>query len=60
MDGRRGRQIAQDQTEGVIGPDLVVTVGDDEEDAQFANAPAEEPQQLERGAVRPMGVLGDR
>jgi hypothetical protein len=43
----------------VIGPDLVVTVRDDEEDGKFANSPPEESEQLERGAVRPMGVFGD-
>ena len=59
VDGRRCCQIAEDQTEGMIGPDLVVTVGDDEEGAQPADPPAEEPQQLERGAVGPMGVLAD-
>ena len=59
MDGWRRRQIAQDQTQGVIGPDLVVAVGDDEEDRESANPPAEEAQQLERGAVGPMGVFAD-
>ena len=59
MHGWRRRQIAQDQTKGVIGPDLVVTVGDDEEDGKSADPPPEEAEQLERGAVRPMGVFGD-
>ena len=59
MDGWRCRQIAEDQTEGVIGPDLIVTVGDDEEDRQIPNPPPEEAQQLERGAVGPVGVFAD-
>ena len=32
MNGGRGRQIAQDQPEGVIGADFVVAVGHDEEE----------------------------
>ena len=59
MDGWRRRQIAEDQAERVIGPDLVVTVGDDEEDREIANPPAEEAEQLERGTVGPVGIFGD-
>src|SRR3954454_18740465 len=43
----------------MIGADLIVPVGDDEEGAQAANAAAEEAEELERGAVGPMGVLAD-
>src|ERR687897_1954606 len=59
MDGRRRRQVTQDQTEGVIGPNLVVAVGNDEERAQPSDTPAEKAEQLERGAVGPVGVFGD-
>src|SRR5688500_16449087 len=44
----------------MIGSNLVVTVRDDEKGAQFADTPAEEPHQIERSAVRPMGVLTDQ
>ena len=43
----------------MIGADFVVAVGDDEEDAKLADAPAEEAKQLQRGAVGPMGVFAD-
>ncbi len=59
MDGWRRCQITKNQTEGVIGPDLVVTVGDDEEDGKFTNPPAKEAEQLERRAVSPVGVFAD-
>ena len=59
MDGWRRCQIAQDETKGVIGPDLVVAVGDDEEDREIPNPSTEEAQQLDRGAVGPVGVFGD-
>ena len=44
MDGWRRRQIAQDQPQRVIGANLVVTVGDDDEHRQIADAPAQEAQ----------------
>jgi hypothetical protein len=47
MNGWRRRQVAQDETEGVINSDLIVTVRDDEKDRKVANAPAKEAQQLE-------------
>ena len=47
MNGWRCRQIAQDQTEGVIGPNLIVAVGDDDEDREISNPPAEESDQLD-------------
>src|SRR4051812_40192694 len=59
MNGWRRRQISQDQTEGVIGPDLVVAVSDNEENRQISNPPAEEADQLERGTVGPVGIFGD-
>ena len=59
MDGWRRRQIAQEQAQGMIGPNLVVTVGDDEEDWESSNPSAEESQQLERCSVRPMGVFAN-
>ena len=59
MNGWRRRQVAQDQSKGVIGPDLVVAVRNDEEDGKSPNPPPEESKQLERGAVGPVGVFGD-
>ena len=59
MDGWRGGQIAQDQTQGVIAPNLVVTIGDDDEDGKRSNPPAEEAEQLDCGPVGPMGVFAD-
>src|SRR5687767_4061616 len=44
----------------MIGSNLVVTVRNNEKGAQFADAPAEEAHQVERSAVRPMGVLTDQ
>ena len=46
MNGWSCRQITQHQTKGVIGPDLVVAVGDHEEDGKSANPPSEEAEQL--------------
>jgi hypothetical protein len=43
----------------MIGPDLVVSVRDDEEDAKTTNAAAEEPEELERCPVGPVGILAD-
>ena len=59
MDGRRCGQIAEHQAEGMIGSDLIVPVGDDEEGAQATDAAAEEAEELERGAVGPVSVLAD-
>ena len=57
---RWGRgQIAEDQPQWVIGPDLVVTVGDDDEDVKLPDPAAEEAQELDRSAISPMGVFGD-
>ena len=57
---RRGRgQITQDQAQRMVGPDLIVPVGHDDEDRQITNAPPKEAEQLERGAVGPVGVFGD-
>ena len=55
----RRRQVAQDEAERMIGPYLIVAVGDDEEDGEHSNAPAEETEQFERGTVGPMGIFGD-
>jgi hypothetical protein len=59
MNGWRRRQIAQDQTKGVIGSNLVVAVRDDDEDREISNPSTEEAQQLDRDAIGPVGVFGD-
>ena len=59
MDGWRRCQITKNQTEGVIGPNLVVTIGDDEKDGKFINPPAKEAEQLKGRAVSPVGVFGN-
>jgi hypothetical protein len=59
MDGWRCRQIAENQAQGVVGSDFVIAVGDDEEDRKFTDAPAEKAEQLKRGSVGPVGILGD-
>ena len=43
----------------MIGSNLIVTIGDDDEGAQPADASAEEPQQFERGPIGPVRVLAD-
>ncbi|CAA9565886.1 MAG: hypothetical protein AVDCRST_MAG49-3046 [uncultured Thermomicrobiales bacterium] len=58
--GRRGGEVAQDDPERVLGPDLVVAVGDDQQRADPAQPPAEEAEQVERGLVGPVGVLDHR
>ena len=59
MNGWRCRQIAQDQTEGMMRSNLVVTVGDDEEGTQAADASSQEPQQFEGSAIGPVSILAD-
>jgi hypothetical protein len=57
--GRCRDQIPQDQAKGVLDPDLVVAVGDHDEDREISKAPAEEAQQLDRSAIGPVGIFGD-
>src|SRR5262249_55803718 len=59
MDSRRRRQIAEDQAQWVMTADLVIAIGNDVEDWEFADAPAKKAEDLERGAVGPVGILAD-
>jgi hypothetical protein len=51
MNGWRRGEISEEKAERVIGADFVVAIGDDEENLEIADTPAEESQHLERGAV---------
>ncbi len=59
MDVWRCRQITEDQPQRVIGPNLIVTVPDDEENRESADSPSQEAQKLQCGSVGPMGIFAD-
>ncbi len=55
--GRRRRQVSEHDAQRMGRTDLVVPVGDDQQEARGAAAPAHEAQEVERRLVRPVGVL---
>jgi hypothetical protein len=57
LDRGNGSQIAEDAAQRVVGADLVVSVGDDDQDPRPLDAAAEEAQQVEGCLVGPVGVF---
>ncbi len=51
------RQHPEDTLQRMVGPDLVVAVGHDEDASQPVDAAPDEPQHVERGLVGPVDVL---
>jgi hypothetical protein len=57
VDARRGRELAEHDTELAGGLDLVVAVGRDQRRGHRLHAPAEQAHEVERRLVRPVQVL---
>ena len=55
----RDGEVAQQQAQRRLAGDLVVAIGEHEQDARRGDAPAEELHQVERRLVGPMDVLDD-
>jgi hypothetical protein len=53
----RGREVAGEQLHGVLGADLVVSVGDDQQGGRGTEAAGQEPEQVQGGLVGPVDVL---
>ena len=55
--GGSGREAALAAVVNAMRPDLVVSIGGDDEAAGAVNPPAQEAQQVERGLIGPVRVL---
>ena len=52
-----GRELAEQHPNGMVGPDLVVAEGEQQQGGAVLAAPGEVPDQLQRRGVRPVHVL---
>jgi hypothetical protein len=51
------RQVAQQEAQRMMAPNLIVSVGDQQENTRVSQAAAEKPNQIERCLIRPVSVL---
>lgn len=52
-----GRQLADHRPEGIVGSDIAVPIGQHQDAVRVTNPPTDELDRIERGGVRPLGVL---